>query len=651
MIKLGGFIVHLKSRIVAGNRGTGNLNMSSVLELIYRSAFMRRVRQLSRNENVIAFVVLLCSLMVFLPLFSKFSNIQFNNDFLQLCARHAFFRNSILVFHQFPLRSPYIGGGFPILGDPEDPSLNPLIVFTLFFGEAVGLKLIALCVYLAGLIGMFLFSRREMGHTKEGAIYSTLLLAFSGWFHMRFAGGNVNELYYLLTPLILYFWRRYDKTGKGFLPLVLVFFPVVMDGKILSLTIPIFLLLFVLLDSFDAAGKQGVFDSKKIKKAFLVFISILALCALKIIPVYHLLAMKGDIGYPDIYSHAESYSRNTIQAYTAGAFMKGLLFDFTGNRLAPLGAPELYVGWVAGILFLAGIVLYPRKTWRLGFLFMLFSTFTLAYNFPVDIFKPVWRLPFLNAISMPYKYFNFFSVFLIALLGGEAFTYLREKVVKAGLRQSLVAAILVASLAPPFMFSYGIYMNTFQFLQPRMQPQKDFFQVLETGMARAKSGMYFNFLQNIGTINWYGGIVLPENAVPAFFVDYSTGKAVLSKNSRYRGEAYFEQKSNKITDVNLKPNRISVNVVVNSPDALIINQNYDGNFRATAGKLFQKDGLLAVKLDAPGVYAVSLEYRPIWFYLGLVVSILSLLILIFLASRPSLWLHSLIGVSIFKAQR
>ncbi|MBM4048309.1 MAG: hypothetical protein FJ279_24670, partial [Planctomycetes bacterium] len=48
---------------------------------------------------------------------------------------HASVRRTILEFEQFPFRSPFVGGGFPTFGHPEDPTLSPFILPTLLFGE------------------------------------------------------------------------------------------------------------------------------------------------------------------------------------------------------------------------------------------------------------------------------------------------------------------------------------------------------------------------------------------------------------------------------------------------------------------------------------------------------------------------------------
>jgi len=156
---------------------------------------------------------------------------------------------------------------------------------------------------------------------------------------------------------------------------------------------------------------------------------------------------------------------------------------------------------------------------------------------------------------------------------------------------------------------------------------------------------YFNLLRNIGTIDWYTGVPLEENAVPKYFVDTDNNYL---PNPEYRGEAFLSKAGNSVSST-FRPNSISVEVNLKKPDILIINQNYHSDWYTDHGELFNENGLIALRLDHIGVYQIYLRYYSRSFYLGLVITILSVAVLgwVCLASRtarlhnwmfhPSLW--------------
>jgi hypothetical protein len=136
---------------------------------------------LGRHRQALSVMILLAvSLWVMFPILSPLSNLNNNPDFLQLATRHYILRENILNNHQFPLRTQYLGGGYPTISDPEDPSYSPFAFFTLAFGEIAGLKLIALTLFLTGTVSMYLLSKHVLKFNEFGAIFSAFLLALSG---------------------------------------------------------------------------------------------------------------------------------------------------------------------------------------------------------------------------------------------------------------------------------------------------------------------------------------------------------------------------------------------------------------------------------------------------------------------------------------
>ncbi|MBM4082430.1 MAG: hypothetical protein FJ278_22185, partial [Planctomycetes bacterium] len=183
-----------------------------------------------------------------LPFLLSGNALSLNDDWLQLASRHALLRQSLFQDFQFPLRTPFFMGGYPSIADPEDPCLNPLALLTVCFGEVMGLKLIAFTMYLAAGLGMYYLTRRCLGFGRTGALFASLAFGLCGWMPARHAGGNVNEMYFTLTPLILALVLE-SKTQKGRIVLLALIQAVILtDGKLVWPSIALFIVLLCVLE-------------------------------------------------------------------------------------------------------------------------------------------------------------------------------------------------------------------------------------------------------------------------------------------------------------------------------------------------------------------------------------------------------------------
>ena len=139
-------------------------------------------------------------------------------------------REGLLSYGELPLRSHLVGGGYPILGHPNDGTLSPLSLpfIVLPPGWAVRLNLVLLLW--GGTLGVFGLARSQLGLGRGGATLAAAAFAFSGWFpSMMLAGFYVQSLY-LLTPTALYLLAR---PGPGLAPALaagLLLVPVLLQG-------------------------------------------------------------------------------------------------------------------------------------------------------------------------------------------------------------------------------------------------------------------------------------------------------------------------------------------------------------------------------------------------------------------------------------
>jgi len=121
----------------------------------------------SRHLDLLAFGVVFAVIgLTWVPTLASGQRLNPDEDFFLYACRHAAIRKSVIEHHTFPLRSHWFGGGFPTLGEPEDPALSPLVLLSLFFGSAVGIKLIGFLAALTSGLATYALARHILEYTR-----------------------------------------------------------------------------------------------------------------------------------------------------------------------------------------------------------------------------------------------------------------------------------------------------------------------------------------------------------------------------------------------------------------------------------------------------------------------------------------------------
>ena len=571
--------------------------------------------------SIIVIIITLSSV----PVFKSWSKLNFDNDFFQYASRHEAIRKSLIEYHTFPMRSHWLGGGFPTLGDPEDPTLNPLVLLTILFNPIIGLKLIVFFSLLIGGLATYVFTRCILGYTEWGSLFSALVFGLSLFVPLRVQDGNPNEVYATFLPLCLLLIGLACRGHKfPIIVLPIVFYTMLSDGK-LNCFMGMFYVGLVCL--FNLVPRFGVFPKDKLidridarpLKVFILAISITFFVGMvRILPAVEHINEKGGLGNIDLFFYTETYN----------------FFGYTFERLWQetigwKGRQGLVtVGWLPVLLFVVATFVFWRKSLPWGVVLVLFAWLALANNVSVDLFELLWHLPIFNAVRQPIKYFSFQIVFTIAVASGQFFVLLKR--LSPRWLEHVIALILII-LGIVFLYPRieKIQSETYNLVCPQStQLESGFFNIKGWGLKRNRKEppfaiTYFNLLRNIGTIDWYTGVPLAENAIPKYYVDTDNNYL---PNPEYRGEAFLLGTDNSVSS-EFRPNSISVQVELEKPDILVINQNYHSGWHTDYGKLFNKNGLIALRLDRLGAYQISLRYYSHSFYLGLVITVLSLVVL------------------------
>ena len=578
-------------------------------------------------------VIFLIVTMTALPMLQSGQLINRNIDFYQYAARHEAVRKSLLEHHAVPLRSYWLGGGYPTIADPEDPTFNPLVVLSVVFGTLMGLKLIGYVALLIGGLATYAFTYSILGYTRLGALYSGLVYGTSLFVPIRLFEGNHNEVYAAFVPLCLLLLGMACRGRKiAIVVLPFVFYTMLSDGKAHSLMAMLYIGILCLLAMIPSTSalSSGSEEPRwprlnhRPLKFFLLVMGLTALIGMmRILPAEELIRSNGGIQQM-VTSHPKEYLPELIPAYSVERLWKEAV-SLDGR----LGL--VTVGWIPVCLSGIAFIAFWRQTLAWGLGLLLFVWLALAHRAPFDLFALLWDLPVFEAIYRPDKYFSSEIAFTLAIVSGRSFSLL-GKLRSRWLEWLIAIVVIVFSVGLLYPKARSVHRRTFTREVPAAQPrpEKEYFQIQGMSLPRHRRGpprslAYFNLRQNIGTIDWYTAIPIRESAVSKYFVGPENEYI---PNPEYRGEAFFDDLvgtgSLAATPV-FRPNSIAVPVEVQAPAILVINQNFHSDWHTDRGLAFGRYGRLAVELHETGKYVVNLRYHPRSFYIGLAVTISTLL--------------------------
>jgi hypothetical protein len=558
--------------------------------------------------------------------------LAFDEDYFQYLSRHESVRKTVLEYRSFPFRAYWFGGGYPTLGDPEDPTLSPTVLLTLVFGPAFGLKLVVLSAILVGALGAYALGRWGLGFDRWASLVCGATFGLSAFVPLRVEDGNPNEVYAAFLPLfVLLVLRAVAGSGRAMLLLPIAFYTASADGKQCFLMGAFFVLTLCALQLFP--GSAGLLAepgdlrarARPLERAALGLVLTFGIGLARYLPALDVIELKGGLAHLDLATHTEVYSPDTVQAYTTGQLLAEMTRWQGYPGLATVGVVPLGLG-------LLGVIRRPRRGLPWAVAGALFAWLLMAHHAPVDLLALLWHVPPFNAVDRPYKYFSFEVVFACAVLAGLGLSTVHD-VRRQWVRHGVGIAALLASAGPQLVDFTRIHARTYTFAVPPalLEPAREFYNVAAPGLVIDRreplpAVTYVNLLRGIGTLDWYTCVPLPVWAAPRDFID-AAGRA--HANPAYRGEVYAaDGDSCRIAGWRFRPGEIAVDVVATRPCTVVINQNHDSDWTSEDGPVERRAGLLAVRVPEAGAHHLRLRYRPHAFFVGLCVSVLCVVVLL-----------------------
>ncbi|MFH2136973.1 MAG: hypothetical protein ABII88_00505 [Candidatus Omnitrophota bacterium] len=531
--------------------------------------------------------------------------------------------------HEFPLWSAFREGGCFGAGMPAEISLNPFSLFILLGGVVKGLNFSWYILYFGGALSMYYLTRCVLKYNVFGAAYSAIVFSMNGFFPEKQLDAFIYARETILLPLIMVFFLKAinDNRYIVFTGLMLALFFI--QTALYFCVIVLFLFVFAILNSFRISDGKIRLTKRHLIVFFASLFFALLISAGKLFPLLEV--MNFNVGLNDFKEAAIVSQANTIPILMQRLFAPG-------NS----GPAEMYIGyWPVGLCLITGIVAYKRL-WSWFFVLFVFILLSFGNNAVFNLHKLVSHVPGFKAIIEVAKYYGLIIVFTISVISGAFFGLIKKPL----LRTLKVLIIII-----PLLFTYGDllwansgYFNYYTGQLPEIIDQGDFFQVRSVGVPQDDEGTQSAILpalysKGIGLIN--AGYFSKERVEKDKILKFFDEKKIIPKyfilpkyvflmpstdmfalpNKNYMGEAWFMSGYNTVTDFSIKTNSIRIKVNIKSADRLIINQNYSRWWKSAGYKVTDYNGKLSVFLDKPGESDVDLRFIPWNFYIGLVVSL------------------------------
>jgi len=554
---------------------------------------------------------------------------------------HTFFqavpRQTIVEYHQFPLWNPYHCGGSPLLAYPQSYFLSPVFSLLVFFGEIRGMKLEIWLLITMGMYGTYLVARHHRLE-KIPAILAAVIFMLSSGYTVSAIAGNITFFTVAFIPWVLLFFMKAFSDIKYVVfcsfALLLIYFG---GGVHTMMMVFVFIGVYSLLAIITRENKLW----PTVKIVCLTGILVFLLGAVKFFPSVEL-----TLKYPRYITDYSGFSLSSLgyclfsrdQSYAA-LFKFPRVIGLIDGMSWGMDENSMYIGFIPALLFFLGICFYFRKRLALALTTIVIFWITLGNRAPVSLWELLHKLPIYTLQRVATRY-RFILVFCLALFAAFGLQRLKDWITGSGVNKRwgniISLTILLVVLADLMVMGVPLWNNAFVIPPLTIIPSDEFYQV-RRGPGYDKTGItvmeyeadegssYLNYLSHLGTVDAYEPVPLPRKPIPKGSKDY-------------RGEVYLEESDTGAVIKEWSPNRLLIGIDVTGENHLINNQKYYPGWKvkgAKTGEVKSRNGLISIKVF-PGDKEIELYYLPDTFIMGLIVSSLTLLFIVYLFLRSSL---------------
>jgi hypothetical protein len=512
-------------------------------------------------------------------------------------------RAALRYYREVPLWNPFDCKGIPMWDHPENITASPIFYLTLPFSSGVTVIVWHLAHVVVGFLGMWLLCRDEFRLSRAATFLSASAWAF-GTVHNQYAGEHMAFISFYHAPLLLYAWRRAERSwdwavGTGLLLALMVY-----DGATYPLPLTVVFLGLETLTRFT--DRRRIL--RLVGRGLVVGLVGFSVGASRILPIQdqfatHKRVMEDDFDslanlkiWFDMYLLRSPHWRSHIE----------------GQQYV-LGEYQAYIGWLGFIVVILGIVAAGGETWWMLAVSAVLIAFMLGH------FASWAPWTFLHAHVPPFKSMRVPARWrlLLALPIAAYMGYAVDRV--PGLVRRWVGASSFAQAARVLVLGLGLFAagdsaGLFtEILEYRFQDAPPAELPRSTRFYYATSGISSDFAnQPRQNRAWLGC-----RAAWA----YTAQAAVWPGDSP---QAKATDDGAVVEVANRTHNTFTIEVDVKRPSRILVNSGYDQGWQSNVGTVVDDHQLLALDLPV-GHHEVHMRYWPRRLTLGLWLSLLGLL--------------------------
>src|SRR3990170_53539 len=580
-------------------------------------------QRITRQEAYIALTLSLVVALAFtFPIFLALQNWGIQ-DWDQHLAYHEVPRLTVSQYLQIPLWNPYICGGTVMLAHPESPILTPFFILHVVFGTVIAIKLEIFLHLAIGLMGTYLLAR-QMGLSRLPACLPPAIYMLSSMFALSLTAGVTWFLPVVYLPWCFFCMLRSEKNWiwlwGAALSLTLMF----TEGGVYPFSITsLFLLLYT------CCNIPHIGMVRATTKLAVLFALTIGLSAVKLLPAAEFM-----IQHP---RPMEDYSGYSVQSLFYSLFSADQTLDavsrfvshpgFWSGMSYAMDENGMYVGFLSGLLFLAGLLIWLRSRfwWPQALLFFIFLWLSFGDRAPFSLWHLLHKFPVYESMRVAQR-FRIIMMLYFAIIAGFGLEAVRNiAAARLGNDRARITVIMLLAIVYSNLFwiNARVWRDAFSIPPVKIGEKAEFYQVKHAGLYDAAgrivgrhthssfSSEYPALLANIGTIDCYESAKVPRLAIP-------------NDSPEYLGEVFLSGTSGTVAFTSWTPNRLRISVKAEREGYIIINQNYYKGWRSDGRTVLNLNGLMGVPVSATD-REIELYYLPTSFLIGASLSMITLI--------------------------
>lgn len=529
---------------------------------------------------------------------------------LDALAFEEIFSASIERFGIPQIQSTYLGGGYQVVGDPRDGTTSPISWMTFFLSPLGRMKFKILLALFVAFFTVTIMARRFFGIGRGASLAVGLffLVCMGAWPSLVDYPLDAGILWSFPALAILWTNRnRIAPVGIAGIFIALSFWQT--GGGILAVSAAVLITGFALRLSPEDARPESPVSNAWLALGFAILFA-----SVKLIPMF------------EITQPLRVFAANLSQPEV---WVSPLNLSFTPNPFSsnPFWGIKFFVAiWAIALWFAPG----PHG--KAGAMATaIFGIFSIMPDWSSASGSLLGASGLPGIIDSPGRYFYPFFVLFVALGIASGIHWAEHHTAKRWV--FLIASMVVVAVSASGL---SAHMNKLKWTAPAApldfseyykQVPRTFFQVRspqrKKTIARDESWHPAVLAsQKVGVIDPPFVDIKSYYARQKFTVYGRPAKIHVAK--AYKGPWHTTTRQIELRQVREYANRYIMEVTAIKGGHVVINRNYNPGWKSDKGQVIAYRGLLAVKFRQPGEHTITLVFRPFGYFLGLILTALSL---------------------------